>query len=182
MITRLLSRVVPVVGLALVALAVGCHQTPGSTMQVKTNSAVVASVAQFRTYSHQTASTAPAGYVEGAFTQDALERVRRRVDVEMEKKGYVLVPNGEIVVRISSGVRNVIDEPRGSVALAGAPVQQTQIGSLVIDIFQRENEGQLFHGYARDELHHREATDLQINTAVQKILEPLPARSVSATQ
>lgn len=144
-------------------------------MQVKTNSAVVQNVARHRTYSHETAALPPAGYATTALTPEVLEKVRRRIDVEMEKKGYVLVPAGDLVVRISSGVRTVEDHPTGAAAAAGAPEEHDQIGSLVVDIFDRANEGHLFHGFAKDEV-HADANDEQINKAVTKILEPLPSR------
>ena len=167
-------RVLPIVLLA-VAASTGCHKTPDSTMQVKTNSAAVSNVARYRTYSHETASLPPAGYAPTAFTPDVLAKVRRRIDVEMEKKGYVLVPSGDLVVRISSGVRTVEDQPTGTAAAAGAPVDHDQVGALVIDIFDRANEGHLFHGYAKDEV-HADADDEQVDKAVMHILEPLPSR------
>jgi len=169
------SRVLAVVALAAAAVC-SCHDAAQSTMQVKTNSAVVSNVARHRTYSHETAPRAPAGYETTAFTPELLGKVRRQIDVEMEKKGYVLVPSGDLVVRISSGVRTAEDQPTGSAAAAGAPGEQDRIGSLVIDIFDRANEGHLFHGYAKDEVHSAGATDDQIAAAVTKILEPLPSR------
>ncbi len=168
------SRFLPIVVVAVAAVT-ACHHTPDSTMQVKTNSAVVTNVARHRTYSHETAPVAPAGYATTAFTPDVLEKVRRRIDVEMEKKGYVRVPSGDLVVRISSGVRTVDDEPAGMAAAAGAPVDRDQVGALVIDIFDRANEGHLFHGYAKDEV-HADADEEQIDKAVMHILEPLPSR------
>ncbi|MBX3261235.1 MAG: DUF4136 domain-containing protein [Labilithrix sp.] len=168
------TRSFTVAALALVAVA--CHKAPESTMQVKTHSAVVSNVARYRTYSHETAESAPAGYAPTAFTPEVLERVRRRIDLEMEKKGYVLVPSGDLVVRISSGVRTEEDEPTGATVAAGAPVELDRVGALVVDVFDRSNEGHLFHGYARDELRTRDATDEQIDKAVTTILEPLPSR------
>jgi len=144
-------------------------------MRVKTNSAVVSSVAQYRTYSHETAPVAPAGYSPTKLTAEVLEKTRRRIDVEMEKKGYVLVPSGDLVVRISSGVRTVDDHPTGAVNAAGAPEDRDRLGAIVVDIFDRANEGHLFHGYARDEV-HADANEEQINRAVMQILEPLPSR------
>lgn len=169
-----LTRILPVAALALAAVA--CHKAPESSMQVKTNSAVVSNVARYRTYSHETADLAPKGYVPTAFTPEVLERVRRRIDVEMEKKGYALVPSGDLVVRISSGVRTEKDEPTGATMAAGAPVEVDRIGALVVDVFDRSNDGHLFHGYARDELRTNDATDEQIDKAVTTLLEPLPSR------
>ena len=144
-------------------------------MRVKTNSAVVSNVARYRTYSHETAPVAPAGYSPTALTPEVLDKVRRRIDVEMEKKGYVLVPSGDIVVRISSGVRTVEDQPTGAANAAGAPSDYDRLGVVVVDLFDRANEGHLFHGYARDEV-HADANEEQINRAVMQILEPLPSR------
>lgn len=162
---------------ALAAFAVGCASNPTSTMRVKTNSAVVSTVAEHRTYSHETAEQAPAGYAETALTPEVLEKVRQQIDVEMEKKGYQRVPVGDLVVRISAGVRAGLEEPTGTAAVQGAPVTRDRIGSLVIDVFDRENQGHLFHGYARDQIHGDGPKDTQIDEAVKKILEPLPART-----
>lgn len=172
---RSLSRtLVLAVGLALV---VGCASKPTTTMRVKTSSAVVGTVAQHRTYSHETADQAPAGYVATTLTPEVLEKVRRQIDVEMEKKGYQLVPAGEVVVRISAGVREALDQPTGRAAVEGAPVERDRVGSLVIDVFERSSEGHLFHGYARDEIYGNGPKDAQIQEAVRKILEPLPVRN-----
>ena len=169
-------RAAPVVAFAFAFMTLaGCHKTPDSTMRVKTNSAVVANAAQHRTYSHEEAPVAPAGYARTTLTPEVLDKVRRRIDVEMEKKGYVLVPSGDLVVRISAGVRTVEDQPTGASNAAGAPAEQDRLGALVIDIFDRENEGHLFHGFARDEV-HGDANEEQINRAVMQILEPLPSR------
>jgi hypothetical protein len=145
-------------------------------MQVKTNSAVASNVAKYRTYSHETAEKAPQGYATTRFTPEVLEKVRQDIDFEMQKRGYVLAEsNSDLVVRISSGTRVVTDEPTGGSALAGAPTETDRVGALVVDIFDREHQGHLFHGYAKDELRAGEATDKQIKGAVTKILEPLPA-------
>lgn len=163
----------PVVALSLAVLG-GCHTDPGSTMRVKTNAGVVSNVARYRTYSHETSSKPPQGYA-AQFTPEVLAKVRQDIDVEMQKRGYMLAEtNGDLVVRISGGVRLVQDEPTGSAALAGAPVELDRVGALVVDIFDRQNQGHLFHGYARDELRGQSATDAQIRSAVTKILEPLP--------
>lgn len=163
--------------LVLTAAAVtACHKAPRDTMRVETNSAVVSNVARYRTYSHETASSAPIGYAPTALTPEVLEKVRWQIDAEMEKKGYVLVPSGDLVVRISSGVRTVESQPTGGAAAAGAPAERDRVGTLVIDIFDRANEGHLFHGFAKDEIHTAVVDDKQIKEAVTEILEPLPSR------
>lgn len=164
------------------SLTFGCHASPTSTMYVKTNSAVVSSVAGYRTYSYETTAPTPNGYSATTITPDLLEKARRRIDVEMTKKGYELVPDGELRVRLSSGVRTTLDQPTGSAAAAGAPEEPDHLGVLVIDIFDRTNEGHLFHGFARDTFQSAKATDDQVSTAVATILAPLPARDPSASR
>jgi hypothetical protein len=171
------TRIVGLLSLTLVgAFALGCHNPTTGTMQVRTNSAVVSTVAAYRTYSHETADQAPMGYLETALTPAVLEKVWQRVDVEMANKGYVLVPSGELVVRISEGTRDVKEEPKGRAAVQGAPSEHAKIQSLVIDIFDRNTEGHLFHGYARDEIHDSETNEARISEAVHDILQPVPAR------
>ena len=173
MISRLYWRVST---LALAFALAGCHKTPDSTLQVKTHGAVVANAARYGTYSHETAPSPPVGYARGSLTPEVLEAVRRQVDVEMKNKGYVLVPSGDLVVRIATGVRTAPDAPTGAAAAAGAPVEEDWVGALVIDLFERNGAGHLFHGYAKDELRAERISDEQIRAAVTKILEPLPPR------
>jgi hypothetical protein len=173
--SRTVAPLLPLLALPLLVLG-GCNKTPDSTLQVKTHSAVVKNVARYRTYSHETAALPPQGYAVNRFTPEVLDAARREIDVEMQKRGYIRAEaNGDIVVRISSGVRTVEEEPTGSTARAGAPVMTDRIGALVVDVFDRQNQGHLFHGYAKDEMRGEKMSDTQIKTQVTKILEPLPA-------
>lgn len=160
----------------LVLLAAAC--TPGKdrmgTMQVTTQSAVIASMAGHKTYAFESIAPAPPGDAQWAGAPLAVAQVKERIDAEMQAKGYVLDPNPELVIRISIGVRKVIDEPKGSAALNGAPVTTNTVTDLEIDVFDREDNGHLFHGTARDELHHREVDGDKLAKAVRIILEPVP--------
>ena len=168
------------IAILCVASALGCHPALTSTMRVETNSAAVSNITRYQTYSHATAGSAPAGYTATRFTPEVLEKVRARIDIEMTKLGYTFVAEGgDLVVRTSAGVRERLEEPTGRAAISGAPERQQQVGSLVIDIFDRKNGGHLFHGYARDEIHTKTATDDQINAAVTAILAPVPSRASS---
>jgi len=144
------------------------------TMQVKTQSAVIASMTGHKTYAYESIAPAPPGDAQWAGAPLAVAQVKERIDAHMQAKGYVLDPNPELVVRISIGVRRVVEEPKGSAALNGAPVMTDTVTDLAIDIFDRENNGHLFHGTARDELHHREVDPDKLSKAVRVILEPVP--------
>ena len=167
-------RALPIVAFTLLE---ACATGPSSTLQVKTNSAVVANVAAHRTYAHAVATT-PAGYSEGRLTPETLAMARTRVDENLDAKGYVLAPTEEeadMIVRLSSGIRLRVQEPTGASANAGAPTETDIVGKLVVDLFDRKTGGQLFHGYARDEIHRDDVDGKKLGTAVRLILEPIPA-------
>lgn len=144
------------------------------TMQVTTHSAVISSMAGHKTYAFESIAPAPPGDAQWAGAPLAIAQVKQRIDAEMQAKGYVLDPNPELVVRISIGVRKVVEEPQGSAAINGAPVMTDTVTDLEIDVFDRANNGHLFHGKAQDELHHREVDGDKLAKAVRIILEPVP--------
>ena len=153
-----------------------CKTGPAATMQVKTSGAQVAAMARFTTYSHEENLTPPPGYATGRMTPELLEKVRMQIDAHLQKKGYVLAPpgTGELVVRIAWGVRTVLQEPTGAAAKAGAPAQVDQVGKLVVDVYERANNSELFHGFAKDEIHSRDVNGTKVATAVDLLLEPVP--------
>lgn len=170
-----LVRIGAIVAFTIAPLA-GCKTGPASTMQVKTSGGQVAGMARFKTYSHEENLTPPPGYATGRMTPELLEKVRVQIDVHLQKKGYVVAPpgTGELVVRISWGIRTVLQEPTGAAANAGAPGQADQVGKLVIDVYERANNSELFHGFAKDEIHSRDVNGTKVATAVDLLLEPVP--------
>lgn len=163
--------------LGVVLLVAACGGTSGSTMTVKTTGAEISSVANHRTYMHTTADNAPEGYARGSLRPVVLEKARQVIDTELQAKGYRLVDNGELVVRISTGTRTVEEEPSGRTSIAGAPERQEIEGALVIDILERGSEKPLFHGFAHDVMRGGELKDEQVTQAVTKMLAPVPASS-----
>lgn len=164
---------------ALALAVVACKTGPAGTMQVKTVSGQVADMARFRTYSHEENLTPPPGYATGRMTPELLDKVRLHLDAELAKKGYAVAPpgTGEMVVRIAWGIRTVLHEPTGAAATAGAPTQAEQVGKLVVDVYERGKDVALFHGFAKDEIHARDVNGDKVATAVELLLEPVPARA-----
>lgn len=152
--------------------AAGCGS--GSAVQAKTTGADVASVGHHRTYSHETAETAPQGYQRGSLAPQVIAEARKDADAELQRKGYVLAENGELVVRMSSGRRVVEQEPSGSLAAAGAPADREDEGALVIDVLERSSGKVLSHGIARVALDENAVKPELVADAVTKILAPLP--------
>jgi hypothetical protein len=165
--------------LVLTIAAAGCSRPAASAMAVKTSSAVVAGVAQHRTYSHEDSRFAPHGY-RAAFGPETVAKIRAQIDAEMQRRGYVLAGDGDLVVRLACGVRVASDTPTGAAAAAGAPSSEDTLGIIVVDIFERGGEGQLFHGYARDELRGATMKEARIAEAVRKVLAPLPDASAAS--
>lgn len=164
---------------ALALAVVACKTGPAGTMQVKTVSGQAADMARFATYSHEENLTPPPGYATGRMTPELLEKVRAQLDAGLAKKGYTVAPPGagEMVVRIAWGIRTILHEPTGAAATAGAPTQADQVGKLMIDVYERGKDVPLFHGFAKDEIHSRDVDGAKVATAVELLLEPVPARA-----
>lgn len=130
---------------------------------------------KFGTYSFATAENAPEGYTRRTPRPEVLETVQRDIDTELLRKGYSRAPNGELVVRISTGSRTIEDQPTGRQAAVGVPEKEETEGALVIDIFERDSGKQVFHGFAHDVVHDGKVEDAQIAKAVSKILAKVPS-------
>ncbi len=160
----------------LVLALAGCGAASGSPV-VKTTGAEVSSISRYTTYTFALAEHAPEGYARRMPPRpEVLEQVQRDVDAELQRRGYQPSPNGELVVRISTGSRIVEDQPTGGAAAVGAPAMEETEGALVIDIFERDSGRQLFHGFAHDVIRGEKVQNAQIAKAVSKILEKVPAR------
>ncbi|AKU95788.1 hypothetical protein AKJ09_02452 [Labilithrix luteola] len=160
----------------MLVLAAAC----GSTMQVKSNEANKgADVARYHTYAQETAEQPPEGFARTDLTPDVTDIIFKTVDEELSRRGYAQAPPGtkpELLVRSSSGVRQVRRQPTGKAAVVGAPsVEETQ-SQLVIDIFDQSGK-QLFHGYAQDEVQPGQVKEERVDQAVAKILAPVPMSS-----
>lgn len=149
-------------------------------MTVKTNGAVVGNMAGRKTYAFQAVAPPPPGDAQWDQAAVAIAEVKARIDEAMQAKGYVLDEHPEMMVKISIGVRELLKEPTGATANTGTvvPAIKETVTDLDIDIFDYARGGQLFHGQARDEVHHREVDKDKLAKAVRLILEPVPpARS-----
>lgn len=163
---------------ALAASIAGCAKNPENpgTMTVKTNGAVVGSLAGKKTYAYQAVAPPPPGDAQWDLASTAIAEVKARIDDEMRTRGYVLDMHPELMIRISIGVRDVLRQPTGATASTGTdvPAIKETATDLAIDIFDYANGGQLFHGEARDEVHHRQVDKDKLAKAVRLILEPVP--------
>ncbi|MBX3229025.1 MAG: DUF4136 domain-containing protein [Labilithrix sp.] len=171
-----LPRIVCVV-LVFVLAACAPSKDRVGTMQVTTHSAVISSVSGHKTYAFEATAPTPDGTVQWADAPQTLAIIRERIEGEMRARGYVLDPDPELLVRISLGVKKVLEEPKGMAAQHGAPSMTNDVTELHIDVFDRSNGGHLFHGSASDELHHREPDPDRIAKQVRLIMEPVPPTS-----
>jgi hypothetical protein len=163
---------------ALAAVTAAC----GNKVQVKTTSADVSSIARNRTYAHDPADGTPPGSSDPARAQQLLETARKQIDGELQRKGYALAAPGEadMIVRVTSAVRQVVDEPTGAMAAAGAPGELDTVGSLSIEIVERASRESLFRGVAKKEIHTRRVAENEVAAAVTEILEKVPASQAGA--
>ena len=170
-IQSLVARLLPV--LLLSAAACG----GGSALRVKTDDAKVAMVARHRTYSQEIAQTAPGTYAKGELTPEVVQEMGRAVDQEMGQRGYSLVTDGsgELVVRIAAGSRTSLDQPTGSAAArGGASATEATERGIVIDIFERATNEQLFHGYGRYDANPASMDEKKVREAVARIAATIP--------
>ena len=170
------------VSVTAAATLTACAKDPDNpgTMAVKTNGAVVGSLAGHKTYAYQAVAPPPAGDAQWDMAAIAIAEVKTRIDEEMGAKGYVLDEHPELMVKISIGVREEMKEPTGAAASArtDVPAIKQTMADLDIDVYDYSNGGQLFHGHAQDEVHHRQVDKDKLAKAVRLILEPVPpARS-----
>jgi len=168
-----IARVASVLFLVSVAV-VGCSPKP----QVRTQSTNAAGIAAHRTYLIELSETPPPGYAPAKRSKDVLEMARPKVDAELTRKGYVAgTGETDLVVRLSAGVRTVIDEPSGRVAVEGAPADVDEVSTLAVAIVDRKSGENLFSGAAKKEVHRKGIKDSDVAYAVTQILEPVPAAS-----
>lgn len=154
----------------------GCAPATHSlgTMHVTTNGAVVASMANHKTYAFESVAPAPPSSVQWTGAAGAIQSIKTNVDREMQGRGYVLDPEPGLVIRISIGTHQQRDDATGSAAVFDAPSTTDQMIQLHIDVFDRANGGHLFHGVAKDELHSPEPEAEQLAKQVRLIFEPVP--------
>ena len=161
--------------LVLLLVLVAACGSAASSMAVKTTGAEVSTMAQHHTYSYAIAREAPQGYARGDLDPELLQAIQREVDAALKAKGYQRVEVGDLLVRISTGERTVEDAPTGLSAAIGAPSDFDTEGALVVDVLDPTTGELLFHGFARDVLRGDDMTAEQIERAVERILEPVPA-------
>ena len=144
---------------------------------VTTTGGEMPNIAQHRTYTHASAKNSPEGWgmIEGK--PEVVEAVWREVDAEMQKKGYELSENGDLIVRLAGGRRTYDKEPTGKAAAVGSPATEEVEGALVVDIFERGTGKQLFHGYAHGALPDDKPQPDQIRKALDKMFEDVPSRN-----
>jgi hypothetical protein len=153
----------------------GCATNP----QVQTNSANVAGVARHKTFLIEMTESPPAGYKPAVRSKTVLEMARPKIEAALVKKGYSASPGAEadLIVRVSAGVRTVVDQPTGTAAIDGAPSETDEVSTLVINIIDMKSKEKLFEGAAKKEIHSRQVKDEDVAFAVTQMLDPVPASS-----
>lgn len=161
--------------LFLVTAAItGCASPPP---HVETSSASPAGIALRKSFVIEVSDTPPPGYTPAARSRDVLDMARPKVEAELTRKGYVAKAGGEadMIVRLSAGMRTVVDQPSGRVAAEGAPADVDEISTLALTIVDRKSSETLFSGTAKKEIHRQTVKDADVAYAVTQILEPVPA-------
>jgi hypothetical protein len=172
-----LSGVVRPLLVAATLLAAACGSNNPNNVEVKAADGKLEAIARHKTYSRADAKEAPSTYVKGELTPEVLDAVGAVVDEALTQKGYVAADEkAELFVRISAGTRDV-KSAMGSAGRAGAGQQTDTQRGIVVDIFDRASNEQLFHGYALYEADPEVVDQSKIRAAVTSTLSTVPRSS-----
>lgn len=158
-----------------VAVTASCG---GTKPQVETTSAAsAASVAHYKTYSIEVATSAPKGYTLAKRSKVVLDMARPKIDAEMTKKGYVAKAgnDADLVVHVAAGVKLGTEEPSSGELRAGVDTDVDEVSTLAVTIHDRKTNESLFSGSASKEIHSKTVKEADVSFAVTEILEPIPA-------
>lgn len=170
------SVVARAVVVAASLLAWSCSSNPNN-LEVKAADGKLESIARHKTFSRVNAREAPSTFRKGELTPEVLDAVGAVVDEELKQKGYVAgAENADLLVRISAGTREVKTATGGAQRAGAAAQTETQRG-LVVDIFARASNDQLFHGYARYDADPEVVDQDKIRAAVASTLANVPRSS-----
>lgn len=156
------------------AAIVGCSSPKPD---VRTSSSNAAGIARHKSFSVEVSDTPPPGYSPAARSKNVMDMARPKVEAELARKGYVAATGAEsdLIVRLSAGVRTVVDQPSGRVAIEGAPADLDEVSTLAVTIIDRKSSESLFSGTAKKEIHRTTVKESDVAYAVTQILEPVPA-------
>jgi hypothetical protein len=182
----------PMIKMMILSALVCVVPAVGACSPVRTHSAALATAPfpQYRTFSFGTGEGSPAGFKSSPRTAEVERRMLPLIAAVLQEKGYAPAEagkKGDVVVACASGARKGIKRPEHSAhgaadGLAEDEEEDFVEGSIVIDMFDGTNDGQVWHGAARAEVDPDKIDDQLLQRAVREVLAPFPLHASSGPQ
>jgi hypothetical protein len=158
---------------------VACVQPVG----VHTASLPTAPFGRYRTFSFAAAEGAPEGYRLSPRSAEVQRQLKPLLIAELQQKGYTLATGkGDFVLAYGSGRRErVIRHSEPSHDWLDEDEENDFIeGSIVLDIFDGSNDGQVWHGATRAGIDPNSIDQAQLERSVRLLLEEYPSAPLVA--
>jgi uncharacterized protein DUF4136 len=165
-------------------LSAGASGAISCVKEVQAHSASLrtAPFARYHTFSFADAEGSPAGYAVSPRSAEVQRRIKPLIVAVLEEKGYTpATGKGDFVVAYGSGRREVTTRHSGPAKPEWLDEDEEEDfveGSIVIDVFDGTNDGQVWHGASRAEINPEKIDPGQLERSVRKVLAPYPAVSV----
>lgn len=146
-------------------------------VDVHTANLPTAPFAQYHTFSFADPEGSPAGYRPSPRSAEVQRRLKPLIVTVLQEKGYALAPGkGDFVLAYGSGRREgeIYHPVRAHDWLDEDEVDDFIEGSLVIDVFDGSNDGQIWHGASRAGINPDKIDPKQLDRSVRLLLLAYP--------
>jgi hypothetical protein len=154
-------------------------------IDVHTASLKTAPFDRYRTFSFAAPEGSPSGYRVSTRSAEVRLRVKPLIVAELQQKGYALAPaKGDFVIAYGTGRREVDLRHPGPAHdwLDENEDDDFTEASIVIDVFDGSNDGQVWHGATRAGIDPDRVDQAQLERSVRLILAPYPAAAVAVAR
>jgi hypothetical protein len=160
-----------------VAGLVACVQPVG----VHTASLPTAPFGRYHTFSFADPEGAPEGYKMSPRSEEVQRRLKPLLVAVLQQKGYTLATGkGDLVLAYGSGRRERViqhSDPSHDWLDEDEEDDFTE-GSIVLDVFDGSNDGQVWHGATRAGINPDRIDQAQLERSVRRLLAKYPSASL----
>jgi hypothetical protein len=150
-------------------------------VELHTSSLTTTPFARYRTFSLGDPEGAPEGYTTSRRSEDVRRRLGPLIITVLQEKGYKLATGkGDFIVTYGSGRRNAtILHPERSFDLADENHEDDFVeGSIVLDVFDGANDGQVWHGATRAGINPEMIDQSRLERSTRLLLGRYPSATV----
>jgi Domain of unknown function (DUF4136) len=147
-------------------------------VEVHSATLLTAPFGKYHTFSFAAPEGAPEGYQLSPRSAEVQRRLRPLLVAALQEKGYTLAAGkGDFVVAYGSGRRDrVIRHPERSYDWLDEDEEDDFIeGSIVLDVFDGANDGQVWHGASRAGINPDRIDEAQLGRTVRMLLANYPS-------